>query len=171
MKTSRTLLALAVATALTACAGPAPTGDPVAAPDAGVATTSAPPAAERQPSVGEEAQVEETFRRYYEALLGRDYRTACEINAPETTSTLIETLTTQGVTVGTCEEAYSTVYAIPGAAETADRTATGTRIQGVAVDGDTATVSWSAEAQGQRRTVDSGFRRLDGRWRLLSATP
>jgi hypothetical protein len=35
------------------------------------------------------------------------------------------------------------------------------------VDGDTATISWSAEAQGQRRTVQSDLRRIDGEWRLL----
>lgn len=166
MNTSRIGLALAVAAALTACAGPAP----AAAPDGGVGTTSASPAAIPAP-VSEEAEVEQTFQRYYEALLGRDYRAACEINAPETTTTFVEAVTAQGVTVGTCEEAFKAVYATPGTAEATDKIATSSRIQGVTIDGDTATVNWSAEAQGQRRTVDTGFRRVDGQWRILSPSP
>lgn len=175
MKTSRTALTVvALAALLSSCSAPAATGDPAGSPAAspGVATTEAAPVAPSGPGVteagSEEAVVEQTFRGYYEALLARDYPTACAVNAPETTATLIEKLAGQGVTVGTCEEALSTVYAIPGAAETADRIASGTEIQAVAVNGDGATVSWSAEAEGQRRTVDSRFRRIDGQWRLLA---
>lgn len=177
MKTLRTVLAAAaLAVALTSCAvgtgAPAPSGAAAPAPaPAGAAPAPAPgPAPATSSATGEEAVVEDVFRRYYQALLARDFPTACRLNAPETTAALLENLAAQGVAAGSCEEAYGTILAVPAAAEAAAGIARTTRIQRVTVDGDSATVSWSAEAQGRRRTVDSGLRRTDGEWKLLATT-
>lgn len=165
----RTVLAVAaLAAALSSCGGPAPAAPPSAenssapvapAPAAGTATGT------------EEGAVESAFRGYYQALQAKDYPAACARQSPEITNGMIASLQQQGVTAGTCEEAISSIYAIPGAAATVDKITSSTEIQGVAVQGDSATVTWSADRNGQRKTVSTGMRRTDGRWRLQSSTP
>jgi hypothetical protein len=167
MKTIRTAASGALVTAtlvaaLTGCGTPvsgtpAPQPAPVPPP-----TTAAPadPAADAQ-------AVEAVFHDYYEALLSRDFASACAFNAPETTQQLLANLQSRGITADTCEEALTAVYAIPGAAETVDRIVTGAEVDGVEVTADNATITWSAEVNGARSTVTSQLRRVDGEWRLV----
>ncbi len=148
MRTLRTALAAAVFTTLLASCGGG-TGVPV--------VDSADPRAE----------VEQVFRGYYSALLARDFAAACAHNAPQTTATLLRNLATQGVDAATCEEGLATIYTIPGAAAVADGIATTAEIQDISVTGDDASITWSAEVDGQRPTVTNGMQRVDGRWLLL----
>lgn len=163
-------LLAALLAALTACApadeGDAPPGEP--APPA----TSAPaePPAAPQGGETERAAVEAAFRGYYEALLARDFPRACALTAPETREKLLENLAAQGGQAATCEEALTQIYASPANAELADNVAKTLQIQEVTVDGDTATITWSAEVQGQRPVVTNQLRLIDGQWRLLDTT-
>jgi hypothetical protein len=111
--------------------------------------------------------VETVFHEYYEALLARDFASACGFNAPETTQQLLANLQARGITADTCEEALTAVYAIPGAAETVDGIVKGAAVQGVSVTGDNASITWSAQVNGARNTVTSQLRRVDGQWRLV----
>lgn len=115
----------------------------------------------------DEAGVQTVFRSYHAALLARDFVTACALNAPETSEELVRVVNTQGGSAATCEDALSAVYAGPGAvvADGVSRTA---RIDDVAVDGDSATLTWTFDAPDGSRTVDTGLRRIDGQWRLLA---
>ncbi|TQM03886.1 hypothetical protein [Pseudonocardia kunmingensis] len=163
MKTLPAAVAGALAAALvalTACGNPV-AGTPAPQPGPPPPSVVAPdPAADQQ-------AVEAVFRDYYEALLARDFATACEFNAPETTQQLLANLQSRGITADTCEEALTAVYAIPGAAETVDGIVQGAQVQGVVVTGDTASITWSAEVNGARNTVTSQLRRVDGQWRLV----
>jgi hypothetical protein len=146
---------------VTACVGAAPVDPLLAAP---------PPA----PGGGgssplDEAVVGETFRRYTALLLERDFAGTCALNAPETTGALLEDVRSRGLPANTCEEAMTAVYAAPGAARVADGIARTTEVQRVAVTGETASVTWSGESAGQRRTVTTGMRRIDGRWTVVDA--
>ncbi|WP_219419684.1 hypothetical protein [Pseudonocardia nigra] len=190
MKTIRTAFAAAalatvLTSALTSCggqvAGTPSAAEPAAAPPPATSVPATPPSGTADGSTGsggtaavgadDEAAVEIVFRSYYRALLDRDWQTACALSAPETQDALIENLRTQGgVTVGSCEEAFSTIYAVPGAAEIADEIAETAQIQDIAVTGDDATITWSAQSQGARPTVINGLRRIDGEWRLLDVT-
>jgi predicted outer membrane protein len=155
------LAALACLT-LAACGGSEP-ATPAAPPVA--AGASAPPAAPVR--TGAEAEVEAVFHAYYRSLLARDFAGACAFNAPETTDQLLATLRQQGVTASTCEEGLSAIYSMPGAEATADTIANTAAVDTITVDGEDASITWSAEIEGQRPTVTSGLRRVDGRWVLV----
>jgi hypothetical protein len=168
MKTiRRAIAAVAAAAALSACAPAGPGTGETAAPPTPNAAPSATPA---PVDPGERAAVETVFRSYYQALLVRDYATACALNAPETNARLLEDVAAEGTPVATCEEALAAVYAIPGAAPVADAVGATAQVQDVAVAGDQATVSWSFEVQGRRQPVTTTLRRIDGQWRLLATT-
>ena len=138
-----------------------------ATPDAGPAptTATAPPAGPAR--TGDEAAVEDVFHEYYRALLARDFAAACALNAPETTEQLLANVRSQGVTASSCEEALGKIYSLPGAAATADSIAHSASVDDVTVNGDQATITWSADINGARPTVTSGLRRVDGRWLLV----
>jgi predicted small lipoprotein YifL len=163
MKTIRLALAIAaLSAALTACGDD---GSGSAAP----AAPAAPPAASGVPADGAaaEAEVEAAFRGYWQALLARDFPTACAFNTPETNAQLLAGAQAQGVTAASCEEALDKTYAVPGAAEAIESTARTSTVEDITVTGDDATIRWSAELNGERPTVTSGARRIDGAWRLV----
>lgn len=165
-----------LALALGACAGPAAPSAPAApapaapAPPAPAPATAWASAAAAAPASVEadKAAVQDVFRRYYQALLARDWTTACAVNAPETKEALLRNLKEQGgVTVASCEEAFSRIYANPATAEIADEISRTAQVSDVTVTGDRATITWNAQIQGQRPTVTNGLRRVDGAWLLL----
>jgi hypothetical protein len=157
-------VAVAAAALLAALAG---CGTPVsgtATPAPPPPTTSAPPV---DPAVARE-EIEAAFRGYYEALRAQDFTTACAFHADETTRQLLAELARRGVTAATCEEALTAVYAVPGNAEGVETVAESATVDDVAVDGDDATITWSAEIKGARETTTSKLRRIDGTWRLIT---
>jgi len=117
---------------------------------------------------GDEAAVETVFRSYHQALLARDFATACALNAPETSAELVRNTNARGARAATCEQALTAVYDAPAAAAVADRVSTSAQVQEVAVTGDSAVVRWTFDDRGTPRQVDTGVRLIDGRWRLLA---
>lgn len=115
-----------------------------------------------------EVAAEKAFRGYHEALLARDFATACSYNTPDSTAKLLESVRTQSIDATTCEEAFTAIYSEPGPAATADGVSTSVQIQKVAVTGDFATISWSAQLDGQQRPASNTMRRVDGRWLLVA---
>ncbi len=118
-------------------------------------------------TAADQAAVETVFHSYHQALLARDFATACALNAAETSAELVRNVAAQGGPAGTCEQALTTVYTPPDAAAMADRVSTSAQVRQVHVIGDTATVSWTFDNQGHPEPVDTGLRRIDGQWRLL----
>jgi hypothetical protein len=114
-----------------------------------------------------EAGVEKAFRGYYAALLARDFSTACSYNSPEAIDKLVLSLRTQGIAASGCEDAYAAVFAEEGGSAAADRIGNTVQIQGITVNGDQATVNWSAELDGEQRPSTSVMRRVDGQWRFV----
>ena len=115
------------------------------------------------------AEVEQAFKGYQTALLARDFPTACGYNAPESTQKLIASVATQGIQASTCEEALAEIYAESGAAEFADTIGRTYAIQDVQVDGDEATITWTATVDGSPDSATIGMRRIDGGWKLATA--
>ncbi|MEA2685791.1 MAG: hypothetical protein QOE93_986, partial [Actinomycetota bacterium] len=115
-----------------------------------------------------EAKVEQAFRGYNQKLVDRDFDAACKQHAPETTVKLLENVRSQGVEAANCEEALTAIYSTPGAAELADGITATIEISDVAVDGDKATITWSAEVSGNRITpAPSTMRLIDGEWKIV----
>jgi ketosteroid isomerase-like protein len=114
-----------------------------------------------------EAEIGEAFQGYYTALLARDFPAACAYNAPEATAKLLTSVATQGISARTCEEAFTAVFAEGGPAETADAIARSAKIDDIEVDGQDATVHWTAEVDGEPMSTTWGMRRIDGAWKLV----
>lgn len=161
--------AAALVTALASCSGPTPAGTDAAGtttPPAGGSTAAPGPAGGAVG--GDESAVETAFAGYNQALSARDFPTACALNAPESVEALLAAIEEGlGQRPADCVEAFEIVYAGPGTAEVADATTKTAQIQDVAVTGETATVTWSAQVQGQTQTVTSDLRLIDGNWRLV----
>lgn len=112
--------------------------------------------------------VEKAFRAYHTALLARDFRTACSYNTQEATDKLLVSLRTQGIDAASCEDAFAAIYAEAGSSAAADGVGRTVQVQDVAVDGDTATVSWTAQLDGEPRASRSTMRHVDGEWRFVT---
>lgn len=165
MRSFRFAAAVVLLFTATACGGAEP--DAPAAPGAPV---QAPPSVDRPAAGDDEAAVRDAFTEYNQALAASDTATVCALSAPETVDTLVAAVSQQlGQEVGGCEDAFGLVFSTPGAAELARQTAGSSEIQDVTVDGDTATVNWTTDVQGQQAAQSNNMRRIDGRW-LLGGT-
>jgi hypothetical protein len=116
------------------------------------------------------AEINQTFKGYYTALLARDFPTACGYTAPESTQRLLSTLATQGVQASTCEDALAAVFNEPGAADISDTIARTAKVNDIQVDGDQATVKWSSTLDGQQQDGTYGMHRIDGQWKLVAVS-
>src|SRR4051812_46182442 len=97
--------------------------------------------------------VGQTFKDYYAALLARDFPTACSYTAPESTQALLSALATQGIRATTCEDAFTAVFNEPGAADISDTIARTAKIDDIAVNGNDATIKWTATVDGQAQSA------------------
>ncbi len=173
---ARAALACGVAVVLVGCSGtqapaaqaptPAP-ATPAPATPAPATPATAPTAAGVPRVAADEAGVRTIFNASYAALTKRDFDTACALNAPETNAVLLKTVAAKGLQASTCPEALTGIYAVPGASAVVDEIVRSAMIDSVTVNGANATITWSATAQGQRRTVTSAMRLVDGQWRLV----
>lgn len=177
MKTFRIgIAAVALGATLAACGTPV-SGTPSAAPGTRASATAvpggAPPAGAAgkpegvAPRTGDQAAVETAFRSYYQALLTRDWPTACGLAAPATIAKMLENVRAQGVAVTTCDEAFAVLYADAGKATAADGLSRTAQIERIEVSGDGATVTWSGTYNGQRPITANKLVRIDGKWLLL----
>jgi hypothetical protein len=115
-----------------------------------------------------EEAVTEAVRSYHTALLARDFSTACSYNTPEATTKLITSLQLQAINVATCEDAFAAIYAEDGPAAQADGVSRTVQIQGITVNGNQATVRWTAQLDGEQSPSSSAMRRVDGRWEFVA---
>lgn len=162
--------AVALVLALSACGADTDGGQPPAdaAGEPAAPSTGAPPSpAEREPATAEEAAVEAAFRGWQQALAAKDFAAACGLNTTEANEALVGALTAGGAPVETCEEGYALVLNQPEALETSRVVAETAQVQDVVVEGENATVTWSAQVQDQRPTTENGLRLVDGQWRML----
>jgi hypothetical protein len=123
-----------------------------------------------------EAEIRKVFESYNQALADRDWGAACEQLAPETTQKLRQNATTLGLKdlPEDCPGLLGTVY------ETADKDpqqkallseiVNSAKVDNVDVKGDTATIKWSANVQGQNTPISQTARRIDGEWKLVDVT-
>lgn len=115
------------------------------------------------------AEINQTFKGYYTALLARDFPAACGYTAPESTERLLAALATQGVRAATCKDGLAAVFDEPGAADISDTIARTAKVNDIQVDGDEATVKWSSTVDGQQQDGTYGMHRIDGQWKLVAA--
>jgi hypothetical protein len=161
----RTILAAAaVSAALTACAGGGPASTPGGpAP----ASATAPFTAAGFAPTGPQVDVLTTFVTYNKALVARDYATSCSLMSPEAGASILAALKAQNMSAATCEESLTAILGSPAAGPGDDELVTSLQVSSIAITGDTATVAWSADKQGQRTSTTSRLRRVDGGWKML----
>ncbi len=117
---------------------------------------------------GGEAEVERAFRGYNDDLVRRDFDAACARHAPETTEKLLENVRSEGLDASGCVAALASIYSLPGAREALDGIIDTMEVDGITIDGDTATVAWSAEFEGRRvRPEPAALRLIDGSWKVV----
>ena len=139
--------------------------EPPAAKQTATATATA--AAE-----GEEA-VTAMFDDYREALGARDWDRACSHLAPETTEKLQQNIKQLGVTDPPSEcpalmdQLYTTIDKDPAAKKTIDEITETAEVKDVKLNGEQASVTWSAKVNGQDTPVTQTARLIDGEWKLI----
>lgn len=138
------ITAVAAAGALSACsAGGAPAPGPSTSGNA------------------DETAVAVAFRDHNAALLAHDFAKACSFNDPALNQQLVAS---SGV--DSCEDALTKIYTSPEAAATSDGIAKTAQITGITIDGDTARITWSVQAQGKQTTAETDMLRIGNDWRL-----
>jgi len=143
---------------------------PTAAKQAATQEATAAPAGG---DAGGEEGVKQMFDDYRQALVDRDWDKACSHLAPETTDKLKSNIKQLGVTDAPkdCAELMDTLYTQidkdPTAKKTIDDITSTAKVSDVKIDGDTATVSWSAKVNGADTPVTQTARKIDGEWKLI----
>jgi hypothetical protein len=156
---------LLVCVVLAGCGG----GEKKEAPKSTPAATEATAAA----GAGGEQGVKDMFDDYRAALVARDWDRACSHLAPETTQKLQSNIKQLGVTSppSDCPKLMDTLYTQidkdPTAKKAIDDIAKSAKVTRVKVDGDKASVSWSAKVNGQETPVTQTARIIDGEWKLI----
>ena len=165
----RTILcALLAAGLLAGCGGGVDEPDPAARETSTPAATQGPEDAE--------AEIRESFDDYNKALVERDFDDACEQLAPETSEKLRENVKTLGVTDQPQECAdllaliYERVDKVPDQKKLLEEIASSAKIDAVTVKGDTATIKWTASANGQNTSIEQTARRIGDEWKLIDVT-
>lgn len=163
--------ALAVLTATAACGGSTVTGAPApaatpAAPAPVSASAAAPAPGASAP--GDEAAVRGVFGRYNQALLSRDFETACAALVAGGGQKLAAGVAAQiQKPVGSCPDALAAVYSNQQAAAALDEATRNLMIQSVAVAGDNATVTYTSAVQGKATQPFSiVLQRQSGEWKV-----
>ncbi|MDA0172306.1 hypothetical protein OJ998_24600 [Solirubrobacter taibaiensis] len=169
-------LVVVLCLALFACGGE---DEPAAEPQRPASTTTPAPeatestASDDTNSAGGEEEVREMFTDYTKALGDRDWEEACEHLAPETTDKLKANIAQLGLTdapddcVGLMGALYAQIDKDPTAKKTIDDITQTAKVSEVKIDGDTATVSWSAQVNGTDTPVTQTARIIDGEWKLI----
>lgn len=112
--------------------------------------------------------VEKSFLAYHAALLARDFPTACSYNTPEATAKLLASLRTQGIEATSCERGFAALYAESGGSAAADGVGNSVQVREVTVEGDRATVQWTAVLGTEPRPATSVMRYADGKWQFVA---
>lgn len=165
----RILPVLLIAALLAACGG-SDTDDERNEP-----TARETPAATQAPKDAED-DIREVFADYNEALAERDWADACEQLAPETTQKLRQNAGTLGLKdlpddcAGLLGTVYETADKDPQQKELLNEIVKSAKVDSVDVQGDTATINWSATVQGQSTPISQTARRIDGEWKLVDVT-
>ena len=113
------------------------------------------------------------FDDYREALGARDWDEACAHLAPETTEKLQANIKQLGVTdpPDDCAELMDVLYTQidkdPTAKKTIDDITKSAKVSEVKINGENASVSWSAKVNGVDTPVTQSARIIDGEWKLI----
>jgi hypothetical protein len=137
------------------------------------ATTA--PTEEATAAAGSEQEhaVTEMFDDYRAALIARDWDRACGHLAPETTKKLQQNIKSLGVTdpPSECTELMGTLYKTidkdPTAKKTIDDVTKSAKVTDIEVDGEKASISWSAKVNGVDTPITQSARIIDGEWKLI----
>lgn len=138
---------------LTSCSG--------AAPDT---ADTAPPA----PDASAQARdaVRATFAGYTRALLDRDFVGACATLTDQAAKALVDDINTKNIPARSCDQAYAALYSTE-AAQKLDESNRTVRVTDVAVDGDTASLTYTGTVAGRPVPPQTiRVQQVAGRWRI-----
>ena len=162
---------LLICLVLAGCGG----GDKKEAASTPAATTAATEAPSEVASSGsaDEGEVTAMFNAYLKSLVDRDWDAACSHLAPETTEKLKANIKQLGVTnvPDECADLMGQLYAQidkdPNAKKAIDDIASTAKVKSVKLDGEKASITWSAKVNGVDTPVTQSARIIDGEWKLI----
>ena len=154
-------------------AAPPPPAPALSAPAPGSGPSAPAPADQSAPgqtSAGsDEAAIRTALDDYNKSLVDRDFATSCAALTPQARSALLAKARSGKLPAGSCEQALTAIYQVPGTGAVADEISRSTRVSSVAVNGDQATVSFTATVRGRSTpAVSTRMARMDGRWLIAS---
>ncbi len=163
---------LLICLALAGCGGDDAKKDAASTPAATQAATEAPSEVASSGSA-DEGEVTAMFNAYLKSLVDRDWDAACSHLAPETTEKLKANIQQLGVTdvPDECAALMGRLYAQidkdPNAKKTIDDIAGTAKVKSVKLDGEKASITWSAKVNGVDTPVTQSARMIDGEWKLI----
>ncbi len=122
---------------------------------------------------GDEAEVKTMFTAYLKSLVDRDWDGACSHLAPETTEKLKANIKQLGVAnvpdecADLMKQLYAQIDKDPNAKKAIDDIANTATVKDVKVDGEKASITWSAKVNGVDTPVTQSARIIDGQWKLI----
>ncbi|MDQ4117238.1 MAG: nuclear transport factor 2 family protein [Actinomycetota bacterium] len=117
------------------------------------------------PSVQARDAVTATFTAYSQALLRRDFTTACLTLTDDAKKALVADLNQRTIPAQTCDQSYAALYATE-AAGALDEQGRTIRVTDVKVDGATASLTYTGTVKGRQLTQTVRAVQVAGGWQI-----
>lgn len=126
---------------------------------------SAPPP---DPTAQARDAVTATFTAYSQALLRRDFATACGALTDDAKKALVADLNQRDIPAQTCDQSYAALYATE-AADALDEQGRTIRVTDVRVDGASASLTYTGSVKGRQLTQTVRAVQVSGGWQIAPA--
>ena len=117
------------------------------------------------PSAQSRDAVTATFTAYSQALLRRDFATACLTLTDDAKKALVADLNQRNIPAQTCDQSYAALYATE-AADALDEQGRTIRVTDVKVDGTTASLTYTGTVKGRQLTQTLRAVQVAGGWQI-----
>lgn len=122
-------------------------------------------AAAPDPSAQARDAVTATFTAYSQALLRRDFVTACLALTDDAKKALVADLNQRDIPAQTCDQSYAALYATD-AADALDEQGKTIKVTDVTVDGTTASLTYTGTVKGRQLTQTVRAVEVAGGWQI-----
>jgi hypothetical protein len=123
------------------------------------------PAPPPDPSAQARDAVTATFTAYSQALLRRDFTTACLTLTDDAKKALVADLNQRGIPAQSCDQSYAALYATE-AAGVLDEQGRTIRVTDVETDGQTASLTYTGTVKGRQLTQTVRAVQVAGGWQI-----
>lgn len=117
-------------------------------------------------------RIEAMFKSYNGAIAKHDFATACDRLAKESVDAMLKKLEENGAEQDSCEAGFKKIYSVipDEQAKLLDEIASNAAVKKITVQGETAKVVWTTEANGRTVTLTHGARKVGEEWKFVDTT-